>query len=200
MNSKLKAVREGHRGQVTRLLKKFEDIEKNSDLDKDEVKLIANAIEQKQRTTVELNEKILDSTSEEDVAEEIQESDEYMFNQESKLQKIRKKLSHINSLSQNVRVASTSLDPNANSFTPTYQTNSSLTNDNVIHSNGNGINVQQTHFDDFRSMLNTLHDLQSTSYLYNQGFSSVSNSSQNHRLSKLDLAQFDGDILQWQTF
>ncbi|CAC5389703.1 unnamed protein product [Mytilus coruscus] len=69
-------VRAGHRGQVTRLLKKFEDIEKNSDLDKDEVKLIADAIEQKQRTTVELNEKILDSTSDEDVAEEIQESDD----------------------------------------------------------------------------------------------------------------------------
>ncbi|CAC5364641.1 unnamed protein product [Mytilus coruscus] len=75
MDSKLKAVRAGHRGQVIRLLKKFEDIGKNSDLDKDEVKLIADAIEQKERTIVDLNEKILDSTSEEDVAEEIQESD-----------------------------------------------------------------------------------------------------------------------------
>ncbi|CAC5379129.1 unnamed protein product [Mytilus coruscus] len=141
MDSKLKAVRSGHRRQVTKLLKKFEDIEKNLDLDKDDVKLIADAIEQKQRTIVDLHEKILDSTSE-----------EYMFNLESKLRKIRK-LSHSDSLSQNVRVASTSLDPNANRFTPTYPTNISFTNANVIHSNETGINV--THFDNFRCMQNT---------------------------------------------
>ncbi|VDI74375.1 Hypothetical predicted protein [Mytilus galloprovincialis] len=114
MESKLKAVRRGHRGQVTKLFKKFDEIENNSDLDKDDVKLISDAIEQKQRTIVDLNEKILDLTSEEDVAEEIQESDEYMFNLESKLRKIRK-ITHSDSISQNV--ASTSLDPNANSFT-----------------------------------------------------------------------------------
>ncbi|CAC5414891.1 unnamed protein product [Mytilus coruscus] len=162
MESKLKAVRRGHRGQVTRLLKKFDEIEKNSDLDKEDVKLISDAIEQKQRTIVDLNEKILDLTSEEDVAEEIQESDEYMFNLESKLRKIRK-ISHSDSLSQNV--ASTSLDPNANSFTPAYPTNSSLTNANVIHSNETEINVQPTHFDNFRSMQNTHRDLQSTNNL-----------------------------------
>ncbi|CAG2230825.1 unnamed protein product [Mytilus edulis] len=85
MESKLKAVRRGHRGQFKKLFKKFDEIRKNSDLDKDDVKLISEAIEQKQRTIVDLNEKILDLTSEEDVAEEIQESDEYMFNLESKL-------------------------------------------------------------------------------------------------------------------
>ncbi|CAG2223883.1 unnamed protein product [Mytilus edulis] len=117
MESKLKAVRRGHRGQVTKLFKKFDEIENNSDLDKDDVKLISDAIEQKQRTIVDLNEKILDLTSEEDVAEEIQESDEYMFNLESKLRKIRK-ITHSDSISQNV--ASTSLDPNANSFNPSH--------------------------------------------------------------------------------
>ena len=100
MESKLKAVRRGHRGQVTKLFKKFDEIENNSDLDKDDVKLISDAIEQKQRTIMDLNEKILDLTSEEDVAEEIQESDEYIFNLESKLRKIRKISS--DPLSQNV--------------------------------------------------------------------------------------------------
>ncbi|VDI27104.1 Hypothetical predicted protein [Mytilus galloprovincialis] len=152
MESKLKAVRRGHRGQVTKLFKKFDEIEKNSDLDKDDVKLISDAVEQKQKTIVDLNEKILDLTSEEDVAEEIQESDEYMFNLESKLRKIRK-ISHSDSISQNV--ASTSLDPNANSFMPSYPTNSSLTNANVIRSNETEINVQPTNFDNFRSMQNT---------------------------------------------
>ncbi|XP_063436158.1 uncharacterized protein LOC134717595 [Mytilus trossulus] len=76
MESKLKAVRRGHKGQVTKLFKKFDEIEKNSDLDKDDVKLISDAVEQKQRTIVDLNEKILDLTSEEDVVEEIQESDD----------------------------------------------------------------------------------------------------------------------------
>ncbi|CAG2206374.1 unnamed protein product [Mytilus edulis] len=158
MESKLKAVRRGHRGQVTKLFKKFDEIENNSDLDKDDVKLISDAIEQKQRTIVDLNEKILDLTSDEDVAEEIQESDEYMFNLESKLRKIRKIYS--DSISQNV--ASTSLDPNANSFMPSYPTNSSLTNANVIRSNETEINVQPTNFDNFRSMQNTHRDLQST--------------------------------------
>ncbi|VDI08515.1 calcium-dependent secretion activator [Mytilus galloprovincialis] len=151
MESKLKAVRRGHRGQVTKLFKKFDEIEKNSDLDKDDVKLISDAVEQKQKTIVDLNEKILDLTSEEDVEEEIQESDEYMFNLESKLRKIRKIYS--DSISQNV--ASTSLDPNANSFMPSYPTNSSLTNANVIRSNETEINVQPTNFDNFRSMQNT---------------------------------------------
>ncbi|XP_063447017.1 uncharacterized protein LOC134726541 [Mytilus trossulus] len=192
----LKAVRRGHRGQVTKLFKKFDEIEKNSDLDKDDVKLISDAVEQKKKTIVDLNEKILDLTSEEDVEEEIQESDEYMFNLESKLRKIRKIYS--DSISQNV--ASTSLDPNANSFTQSYPTNSSITNANVIRSNETEINVQPTNFDNFRSMQNTHRDLQSTNNLYNQGFSSVSNSSQNHRLPKLDLPHFDGEILQWQTF
>ncbi|XP_071124079.1 uncharacterized protein [Mytilus edulis] len=196
MESKLKAVRRGHRGQVTKLFKKFDEIEKNSDLDKDDVKLITDAVEQKQRTIVDLNEKILDLMSEEDVEEEIQESDEYMFNLESKLRKIRKIYS--DSISQNV--ASTSLEPNANSFLPSYPTNSSLTNANVIRSNETEINVQPTNFDNFRSMQNNHRDLQSTNNLNNQGFSSVSNSSQNHRLPKLDLPHFDGEILQWQTF
>ncbi|CAC5415678.1 unnamed protein product [Mytilus coruscus] len=49
-------------------------------------------------------------------------------------------------------------------------------------------------------MQNTHRDLQSTNNLYNQGFSSVSNSSQNHRLPQLDIPHFDGEILQWQTF
>ncbi|CAG2223819.1 unnamed protein product [Mytilus edulis] len=161
MESKLKAVRRGHRGQVTKLFKKFDEIEKNSDLDKDDVKLISDAVEQKQKTIVDLNEKILDLTSEEDVEEEIQESDEYMFNLESKLRKIRKIYS--DSISQNV--ASTSLDPNANSFMPSYPTNSSLTNANVIRSNETEINVQPTNFDNFRSMQNTHRDLQSTNNL-----------------------------------
>ncbi|CAG2213730.1 unnamed protein product [Mytilus edulis] len=162
MESKLKAVRRGHRGQVTKLFKKFDEIENNSDLDKDDVKLISDAIEQKQKTIVDLNEKILDLTSEEDVEEEIQESDEYMFNLESKLRKIRK-ITHSDSISQNV--ASTSLDPNANSFIPSYPTNSSLTNANVIRSNETEINVQPTNFDNFRSMQNTHRDLQSTNNL-----------------------------------
>ncbi|VDI55402.1 Hypothetical predicted protein [Mytilus galloprovincialis] len=73
MESKLKAVRRGHRGQVTKLLKTFDEIENNSDLDKDDVKLISDAIEQKQRTIVDLKEKILDLTSEEDsIAEKLQ--------------------------------------------------------------------------------------------------------------------------------
>ena len=118
-----------------------------------------------------------------------------MFNLESKLLKIRK-ISHCDSLSQNV--ASTSLNPNANSFTSSYPTNSSLTN--VLRSNATEINVQPTNFDNFRSMQNTHRDLQSKNNLYNQGFSSVSNSSQNHRLPKLDLPHLDEDILQWQTF
>ncbi|VDH98725.1 Hypothetical predicted protein [Mytilus galloprovincialis] len=73
MESKLKAVRRGHRGQVTKLLKTFDEIENNSDLDKDDVKLISDAIEQKQRTIVDLKENILDLTSEEDsIAEKLQ--------------------------------------------------------------------------------------------------------------------------------
>lgn len=112
-----------------------------------------------------------------------------MFNLQSKLRRIRN-ISQSESPSKNVRVASTSLDPKTNSFTPTYPTDSSLTNANVIHSNETEINAQQTHFDSFRSMQNTDRDLHSSNNLYIQCFSSVSNSSQNHSLHKLDLLQY----------
>ncbi|VDI00317.1 Hypothetical predicted protein [Mytilus galloprovincialis] len=90
MDTKMKAVRAGHKGAVTKLLKKFEEIQQSSEADYEEISTLLEVVTQKKRTLENINEKILEQTSDEDVAVEILESDEYMFNLEYKLRQITK--------------------------------------------------------------------------------------------------------------
>ncbi|VDI18362.1 Hypothetical predicted protein [Mytilus galloprovincialis] len=103
MDTKMKAVRAGHKGAVTKLLKKFEEIQQSSEADHEEISTLLEVVTQKKRTLENINEKILEQTSDEDVAVEIQESDEYMFNLEYKLRQITKLSKSV----QNQRLSST---------------------------------------------------------------------------------------------
>ncbi|VDI25885.1 Hypothetical predicted protein [Mytilus galloprovincialis] len=78
MDTKMKAVRAGHKGAVTKLLKKFEEIQQSSEADHEEISTLLEVVTQKKRTLENINEKILEQTSDEDVAVEILESDEYI--------------------------------------------------------------------------------------------------------------------------
>ena len=143
MDTKLKAIQAGHRGMVTKYWRKFEDIQQSWDIDEGEPKSIHENIVNKKNILKELNEKIMDLVSAEEVAEEIQDADEYMFTLESKLLQIRKLIQTSQPATQNLaRSASTLLNPNADSFSPAANTNSSLTNSNSTHHNVTEIHTQ----------------------------------------------------------
>ncbi|CAC5369246.1 unnamed protein product [Mytilus coruscus] len=55
MDSKLKSVRAGHKGAVTKLLVKFDELKSNTNTEVDEVKALDDAVTQKQKTLIDLN-------------------------------------------------------------------------------------------------------------------------------------------------
>ena len=69
-------------------MKKFDDIQQSSVHESEEVTIFLDSLTQKRDILKDLNEKILDWTTDEEITEEIQDSDEYMYNRKSvKLEK-----------------------------------------------------------------------------------------------------------------
>ncbi|CAC5384154.1 unnamed protein product [Mytilus coruscus] len=108
MDSKLKSVRAGHKGAVTKLLVKFDKLKSNKNTEVDEVKALHDAVTQKQKTLIDLNNRLLDQTSEENLEQEITDSDEYMYELDCKLRQIRK---FIKSLESNTKMSHDSVEP-----------------------------------------------------------------------------------------
>ncbi|XP_062621678.1 uncharacterized protein LOC134283249 [Saccostrea cucullata] len=159
MTSKLKAVRAGQRSAVTRLLKRLDEENTNSE----EIETILETLTDKQEILRDLDENILTETAEEDIEREILETDEYNFNLNSKMRKCKKHF-----LEQNA-VASSFLDQDENSQL--------------------GGNSQSSH--NFRE--NSRGHQSFTSF-------SNSNSANFHKLPKLNLPIFEGNVLEWQSF
>ena len=187
MTSKLKAVRKGQKGAVSKLLKKFEDVKSDETTPGiDKLSNIASARQKKVKVITELNEKILADLEEEEIEVEIPESDEYIFNLELNIQHV-KRLIQTRTSRLNVHAASylsdqnpadsNSTSTNAKPFTP--QAPLVI---NVVSSE----NVLQVHAQE------SPHTMPYTS-------ASVS-SSIYHRLPKLDLLVFEDDVLEWQSF
>ena len=128
MTSKLKAVRKGQKGAVSKLLKKFEDVKSDETTHGiDELSNIASALHKKVEVITELNEQILADLEEEEIEVEIPESDEYIFNLELKIQHVKRliqtRTSRLNVhaasyLSDQNPIASNSTSTNAQPFTP----------------------------------------------------------------------------------
>ncbi|CAC5388751.1 unnamed protein product [Mytilus coruscus] len=108
MDSKLKSVRAGHKGAVTKLLVKFDELKSNTNTEVDEVKALDDAVTQKQKTLIDLNNRLLDQTSEENLEQEITDSDEYIYELDWKLRQIRK---FIKSLESNTKMSHDSVEP-----------------------------------------------------------------------------------------
>ena len=80
MCSKLKAVRKGHRGTISKRIKKFEEVKSDETTPGiDELLNIASALQKKLEVITELNDKILAALEQEETEVEIPESDEYIF-------------------------------------------------------------------------------------------------------------------------
>ncbi|CAG2204395.1 THI80 [Mytilus edulis] len=80
MDSKLKSVRAGHKGAVTKLLVKFDELKSKTDTEVDEVEALDDAVTQKQKTLIDLNNRLLEQTSEENLEQEITDSDSIYAN------------------------------------------------------------------------------------------------------------------------
>ena len=176
-NSKLKSVRAGHKGAVTKLLKKFDD--NGSDFEEDDLLTLIDTLSVKRDILVTVNEKIIQQISEEDIADEIAEADEYIFDLDRKIRQIKKLA--------NSRTQNKELNPNANKFVPITQTPS------VNHVTLSSENAESMH---------AHTSLQSSESIPFTQFNSQSSSvcSDYHKLPKLNLTTFSGSTLDWLSF
>ena len=176
-DSKLKSVRAGHKGAVTKLLKKFDD--NGSDFEEDDLLTLIDTLSVKRDILVTVNEKIIQQISEEEIADEIAEADEYIFDLDRKIRQIKKLA---NSHNQNKE-----LNPNANNFVPNTQMQS------VNHVTQSLENTGTTH---------AYTSLQTSESIPFTQFTRQSSSvySDYHKLPKLNLPTFSGSTLDWLSF
>lgn len=187
MTSKLKTVRKGQKGAVSKLLKKFEDMKSDETTPRiDKLSNIASALQKKVEVITELNEQILADLEEEEIEVEIPESDEYIFNLELNIQHVKRLIQTITSR-LNVHAASYLSDQNPTASNSTSTNAQPFTQQPpLVRNRVSSENVSQVHAQE------SLHTMPHTS-------ASVS-SSIYHRLPKLDLPVFEGDVLEWQSF
>lgn len=78
MDRKLKAISSGHKGAITRPWKNFGDIRDSSDIEikESQLFLIPCNRSRKREILIDLNDKIMDASSDEEVVDEIQKTDE----------------------------------------------------------------------------------------------------------------------------
>ncbi|XP_063400011.1 uncharacterized protein LOC134684639 [Mytilus trossulus] len=84
MNQKLRSIRAGYRSAVSRLIKKFEDVQQEEDgtVDTEDLSNILDSLKRKQETLRKLDEDIVQELDDGDIETEIVEADEYAFNLE----------------------------------------------------------------------------------------------------------------------
>ena len=173
----LKSVRAGHKGAITKLLKRFDD--HGSDFEEDDLLTLIDTLSVKRDILATVNEKIIQQTMEEDIAEEIADSDEYLFDLDRKIRKIKK-------LAKSYTQEKV-LNPNADKFIPITQMPS------VNHVTISSENAEPTHAH------TSLQSSESIQFTQLTGPSS-SVYSDYHKLSKLNLPTFSGRTLDWLSF
>ncbi|XP_062587115.1 uncharacterized protein LOC134248736 [Saccostrea cucullata] len=188
MEGRLKAIRAGNRSAVTKLFGRFLDLKENTASEvTEEVEIIRRSLTQKRQILQELNERILDALSEEDIEEEITNTDEYMYELDCKIKKTEKFTE---------KVSCKTLNASAECFVPALEIHDSNVNTSAA------INSSETACENIlNNFPATDLDEQSNHDWQKNVLSLPSNhATNNHRLPKLNLPDFDGDILQWNTF
>jgi len=165
MSTKLKATRAGHRGVLTKLLKRVEadSEELVQSYSMNELSSIRGMIQKKEKTIEELNDKILEEMTEGEIQEEIEEAHGYTYDIQMVLTKLTKIIQDTETAKSTINVSKSPLNPHATEFTFTDDTASQ-----------------------------PKHILTSAS--------AFSNTSMYHKLPKLNLPTFGGNVLDWQPF
>ncbi|XP_063427239.1 uncharacterized protein LOC134710772 [Mytilus trossulus] len=214
MDTKLKDVHSGHKGAITRLWKNFGEIRDLSEIEIEDVTAILDSVLQKRDILKDLNDKIVEASSDEDVVDKIQQTDEYMFDLDSKIRQIRKLINPSQSKSQNLPVNTTVFQ--ASHVTPSdtpMHTLISPTANSVPASDSSQLNPHANCF------TSTSHVQSNAASFYTSNpaiseiipatnasmhipslHSSSSTNNQYHKLPKLNLPTFKGNILDWQSF
>ncbi|XP_071161120.1 uncharacterized protein [Mytilus edulis] len=164
----MKTRRAGHRGVLTKLLKKVEPSSEEllQEYDVSELSTIRGLIAKKQETIDQLNEKIVEELSEEEVSEEIEEADRYTYDIEMAVTKLSKIIKE--SEITDKQSSKSLLNPNAHEF------------------------INYTNHQESQPQPSFMHA--------NTSASVFSNSSMYHKLPKLNLPTFGGNMLEWQPF
>ena len=87
--AKLKAIRADNKSAITRLFRKIDELDPETDVN-ESVRCIINAIAEKQRVLIDINDRIMEETSVEDIENEITDTDEYMFDLQTKVSDVSK--------------------------------------------------------------------------------------------------------------
>ena len=187
MSSKLKSVRAAHRGVVTRLLNRVngnsEELLQEHNVNG--LSTIRELIRNKEKTILELDAKILEEISEDEHGEEISEADRYTFDIQMTISKLSTIIDKANTVisptnhsapSQTIPLTS-ELNPHATEYV--YQHSSTAISETQTRSAHCSTYPQAT---------------MSTSG------SVCTNASIYHKLPKLNLPSFGGNMLDWQPF
>ena len=180
---KLKSMRTGNRGAVTRLLRKFEEAKENPEFDRKELSVTYENLVQKKKLLETLNEQIVDVMDAGEVATEIIETDEYSNFLDVKIRHLRDFLQVDKDASTSSNLPQSSyqiLNVESPPFIPTLTSNGQETTQNNVTSAAQP----------------------QTSYASSDSNRNIAPTpvASNHRLPKLTLPKFSGNILEWQTF
>lgn len=167
---KLKAKRGGHRSTVTRLINRTE--EKLEGLSPREIRTAIDSLETKQQMLQTLDNEILDVTEVEDMEQEMLDTDDFNYNLESTIRRYKEKLEEGTSNSSQRLVSEST-------HTPSTSNSDSIS---ALNQNFNQA-TQESYLNEVPSQPSNTH----TSNFY-------------HRLPKLDLPRFNGDVMSWTTF
>ena len=120
--NKLKSVRAGHRSATTRILRKLEEAEDKSELIAKEILVLVETLSEKRKTLVTFNERILEEISEENVEDEILETDEYHIMLDTKIKHYTDLTQKPHAITRNETILSTTESTSAPTMSfPTFQ-------------------------------------------------------------------------------
>ncbi|XP_071170927.1 uncharacterized protein [Mytilus edulis] len=176
---KLKAIRGGHRSAVTRLINRTKERISQEDIGHKELSAAADNLTKKRNLLESLDSQILDGTELEDMEQEILDADDYAMNMEVAIRRFKDIVSGNKTTPVQQTVSETTYVPIANTLDSSNFPSTSIANHNSNHSE----NVFTV---DNNSVYTNANPTTATNFY--------------HKLPKLDLPSFTGDILTWQTF
>ncbi|XP_053389091.1 uncharacterized protein LOC128552105 [Mercenaria mercenaria] len=210
MKQKLLQVREAKKAVITAQMKKIEDV-KRSDVDMVEFDTILEAVEAKFKSLEGSNEKILVQTDGEDLLTEMTETDDYMLSVKIQIRSLQAFKNNRKSSTPSIQAATTAssdFQPTGSSIQPT---GSSFHPSEFRVQSAEGIRSTELYPTDVcpgepfsnasvQSQNIATDRVQYTCQPVSNASINSTNSSIFHRLPKLTLPTFNGDILRWQTF